>query len=300
MEGGAKKYDKLSSGGDALPASSDWNVKGETTMVKKLLGSVLAIVLLAQLMPAALPIAETSTIPTTAAQVISITDGDTIRVRLATGRTETVRFIGVNTPESTEPFGREATAFTTTHLAGRQIFLETDVVIRDDFGRMLAYVWLTRPLTGAETEVRTQMFNARLLLDGFATVMTISNRKYVTMFELFQQEARAAGRGLWALRSITIASVGLVSEEVILRNTTATSVDVSRWTLVSVVGDQRFVLPQGTVIPAGGSLVIVSGPGAMGGAGRLVWTTAHIWNNSGDTAALLNANGVEVSRLAGR
>jgi len=42
------------------------------------------------------------------------------------------------------------------------------------------------------------MFNARLLLDGFAQVMTVPpNVKYADMFVKFQQEAREAGKGLW-------------------------------------------------------------------------------------------------------
>jgi len=42
------------------------------------------------------------------------------------------------------------------------------------------------------------MYNARLLLDGYAQVMTVApNVKYADAFVKFQQEAREAGKGLW-------------------------------------------------------------------------------------------------------
>jgi micrococcal nuclease len=137
------------------------------------------------------------------AHVVHVTDGDTVRVRMPDGRIERVRFIGVDTPESTiriEPLGKESSAYTTRALAGRDVFLELDVEDRDRYGRLLAYVWLTRPSRGDATEVRAVMFNARLLLDGFAQVLTVPpNVKYVELFLVLQRESREAGRGLWAL-----------------------------------------------------------------------------------------------------
>lgn len=243
------------------------------------------------------------------AQVIRITDGDTIRVRLESGIEENVRLIGVNAPESTrevEPFGKEAAAFTQNRLGGKTVFLETDVSERDRFGRFLAYVWLTQPGSGNAAEVRAKMFSAELLLAGYAQVMTISpNVKYANMFVEFEREARNAGRGLWAtaaapvggtVSGIVIASVDLVGEIVILENRSLNSIDISGWVLVSEVGNQRFTFPSGTVIAANSSITVVSGPNATAGTGRLVWTRSHIWNNDGDPAVLLNLASVEVAR----
>lgn len=140
-------------------------------------------------------------IATIPAVVVSVIDGDTLNVRLRTGAQQKVRLIGVNTPESTkrvEPFGQEATRYTRKVLHGRAVFLEMDVQERDRYGRLLAYVWLSEPAVGDETEVREKMFNARLLLEGYAQVMTVPpNVKYVELFRRFQSEAREAGRGLW-------------------------------------------------------------------------------------------------------
>lgn len=130
-------------------------------------------------------------------------DGDTVHVRLGTGRTEKVRLIGVDTPESSgkiEPFGKEAAAYTKKRLSGRTVYLELDVAERDKYGRLLAYLWLSPPAgaTATEAEVRRSMFNAELLLAGLAQVMTVPpNVKYAGLFAKLQAEARQARKGLW-------------------------------------------------------------------------------------------------------
>ena len=247
-------------------------------------------------------------VKTISAQIIRITDGDTIRVRLESGKEEAVRLIGVDTPESTrevEPFGKEAAAFTQRRLDGKTVFLEMDVFERDRFGRLLAYVWLTQPANDNETEVRAKMFNAELMLQGYAQVMTIApNVKYADMFVKFEREARGGNKGLWAdaapivepVSGIVIAAVDLRAESVTIENGSTNGIDVSAWVLVSEIGDQRFTFPTGTVIPAGASISVVSGPNVTAGAGRLFWTRSHIWNNDGDPAVLMDAVGREVSR----
>ena len=74
-------------------------------------------------------------------------DGDTVELRLV-GRTERVRLIGVNTPETVHPtkpvecFGPEASAHTKSLLPpGTDVWIERDQEARDRYGRLLAYVW---------------------------------------------------------------------------------------------------------------------------------------------------------------
>ncbi len=75
-----------------------------------------------------------------------VVDGDTIDVHIA-GRTERVRLIGIDTPETKKPntpvecYGPEASAYTTALLpVGTTVRIERDVVGRDDYGRLLGYV----------------------------------------------------------------------------------------------------------------------------------------------------------------
>lgn len=125
------------------------------------------------------------------AVVVRVVDGDTIEI--ATG--EKIRLIGVDTPESVHPskpveaYGKEAAAFTRSHLEGKNVWLEYDVERTDKYGRLLAYVWLAD----------STMFNATLVKEGYAQVYTWPpNVKYVDLFVQLQQEAREAKRGLWS------------------------------------------------------------------------------------------------------
>ena len=66
---------------------------------------------------------------------------------------------------------------------------------------MLAYVWLKEPATQElddEAAIRQYMFNAKLLLGGYAQLMTIQpNSRYANLFVHFQREARQEKKGLW-------------------------------------------------------------------------------------------------------
>jgi len=137
--------------------------------------------------------------------VVEVVDGDTLKVNLA-GEEYKVRLIGVNTPETNhpvkrvEPYGPEAKAFTKKMLTGRTVYLEFDVQEKDRYGRLLAYVWLEKPTQITDEEIRTKMFNAILLLEGYAQVMTVQpNVKYVDYFLQYQREAMESGKGLWGL-----------------------------------------------------------------------------------------------------
>ncbi len=152
------------------------------------------------------------------ALVTKVVDGDTVHVRLmGSGRKEKIRLIGVDTPESTneiEPYGPEASAYAKGKLDGTTVYLETDAELRDRYGRLLAYLWMSRPTLADEddmpafSEVRTRMFNGWLLRDGYAQVLTVPpNVKYAEDFLVLQQEARKAERGLWG-RSASRGGVG--------------------------------------------------------------------------------------------
>ncbi|MFN6992365.1 MAG: thermonuclease family protein [Fervidobacterium sp.] len=143
----------------------------------------------------------------TKAYVERVIDGDTIKANIS-NKSYNVRLIGVNTPETNHPtkgiefYGPEAKNFTTKHLTGKIVWLEFDVQQKDKYGRLLAYVWVEKPKSinqVGEKEIREKMFNAILLLNGYAQVMTIQpNVKYTDYFVKFQKEAVKEKRGLWA------------------------------------------------------------------------------------------------------
>jgi len=129
--------------------------------------------------------------------VVRVVDGDTVHVRLA-DRLEKVRYIGIDTPETNhptrglEPGGRAAAEVNGRLVADRAVRLEPDVQLRDRYGRLLAYVWVTGP-DGGEL-----MVNAELVRLGYAQVLTVPpNVRHAELFRKLQADARDHRRGLW-------------------------------------------------------------------------------------------------------
>lgn len=135
--------------------------------------------------PTPLPSSSRSSEPTrTDAQVVEVVDGDTIKVSINGGPAQTVRIIGVDTPETKDPrkpvmcFGVEATAKTQELVdrAGGQVLLEKDVSETDKYDRLLRYVWLLHPDS-------QRMLNEELIKGGYAQVSTYPpDVKYQDLF----------------------------------------------------------------------------------------------------------------------
>ena len=126
-------------------------------------------------------------------RVVRVVDGDTIRVLLDGGRTERVRYIGIDTPESVKPgtpvqcFAKRASHFNASLVSGRQVMLKTDAEERDRYGRLLAYVYADG-----------RFVNRELVARGYARTLTIPpNVAHADEFARLARRAREAGVGLW-------------------------------------------------------------------------------------------------------
>jgi micrococcal nuclease len=139
--------------------------------------------------------ATTSTVVPSNATVEAVVDGDTIVVRIR-GHTEHVRLIGIDTPETVAPgkpvmcFGKEATNETARLLPrGTPIELVRDAEARDDYARLLAYVY--RATDGLSV-------NVTLAREGFADALSIPpNTAHAGEFRAAVAAARRERRGLW-------------------------------------------------------------------------------------------------------
>ena len=126
------------------------------------------------------------------ALVWRVIDGDTIQV-LVGDHVETVRYIGINTPEihhptrGREPYGEAARWANEALVVGRAVQLVLDVQPHDRAGRLLAYVYLNGHLV-----------NAELVRRGYAEVSTYPpNVRHYAEFVELQRQARSAKQGLW-------------------------------------------------------------------------------------------------------
>lgn len=125
------------------------------------------------------------------AEVVHVTDGDTIVVRLD-GEEVRVRYIGIDAPEAGEEcLASEATEANAALVEGRTVELERDVSETDRFGRLLRYVWL-------ETDTGRVLVNRELVEGGFAEAVEYPP-DVERMDELYdaQDDARETRAGIW-------------------------------------------------------------------------------------------------------
>ena len=129
-------------------------------------------------------------------KVTKVTDGDTIHVMIG-GEDDTVRLIGINTPETVDPrravecFGKEASVRMKELTEGKIVRLTYDEsqALRDTYGRLLAYVFLEDG----------QMINRKMIAEGYAYEYTyMTPYMYQKEFRQLQSLAQSSKRGLWA------------------------------------------------------------------------------------------------------
>ena len=122
-------------------------------------------------------------------------DGDTIAVNM-NGRTEKVRFIGVDTPETHKPntpvqcFGPDAAAFTKRTIGSQRVRLVSDPLStdRDRYGRLLRYVYLP---DGTD-------LNEALIQNGYGFYYPYFPFRKSSSFSADEQYAISTHKGLWA------------------------------------------------------------------------------------------------------
>ena len=140
--------------------------------------------------------------------LLKVVDGDTLKIEHQ-GRIESLRLIGIDTPESRInkkaqkdaarsgedikkiiSLGQEATRYVKILVKpGDPLRVEFDRQIRDKYGRLLGYVYLPSG----------KMLNEEIVKAGYANLMTYPpNVKYEEKFLRAYREARENNRGLWS------------------------------------------------------------------------------------------------------
>lgn len=125
-------------------------------------------------------------------KVVGVTDGDTIKVLTAEKKEYKIRLNGVDSPESSQPFGQVAKQFTSKLVFGKQV----QVVVKDTdkYGRTVAVILAPDGVN----------LNQSLVKNGYAWWY----KKYAPAdmsLKQLEAEARAAKRGLWAETKTAVA-----------------------------------------------------------------------------------------------
>lgn len=128
--------------------------------------------------------------------VTRVVDGDTVKI-MRNGKEETLRLIGMNTPETVDPrttvecFGKEASNKAKELLSGKRVRLEFDAGegTLDKYQRTLAYLYMENG----------DMFNEWMIKNGYAYEYTYDDvYKYQTEFKSAEKYARENQLGLWS------------------------------------------------------------------------------------------------------
>jgi endonuclease YncB( thermonuclease family) len=128
-------------------------------------------------------------------KVTRFSDGDTITVDM-NGRAETVRMIGVDTPETHDPdtpvqcYGAAASAYTKNLIGAQKVRLEADPTNqnRDRYKRLLRYVYLPDG----------RLLQAEIIKNGYGFAYTSFPFTKKDQFVALEKEAQASSKGLWS------------------------------------------------------------------------------------------------------
>ena len=242
------------------------------------------------------------------AQVVRIVDGDTIEVTFD-GTVERVRYIGIDTPEVNARCAQEATRTNQELLGESEVRLVPDSENRDVYGRILRYVYV------GDTHV-----NLELAKRGVAEVLRIvPNTRHAENFKEAVATALAEGTGcLWDPRALAAQerarssatatptpterlkvtrfhanAAGFdqqnLNDEYVAIMNLGPDLEIGGWT-VRDRADHKYVFPAYRW-PTGVELRLHTGAGDNG-EGVFYWNSSSpIWNNTGDTLWLEDADG---------
>lgn len=141
--------------------------------------------------------------------VVRTVDGDTFELDLGDGTRIKSRLLGVDTPETVHPFkpleyyGKQASDFLKRTLTGQTVTLRFDANKFDKYGRLLAYVYLPDGT----------LVNAQIIQQGYGYAYTRFPFQHLDDFVRYEEEAKAAGRGMWEHEEIREVIEEWVEEE---------------------------------------------------------------------------------------
>ena len=117
------------------------------------------------------------------ALVVNVIDGDTIELQDGSR----IRYLGIDTPETGEPYYSEATARNKELVEGKVVYLQKGKRDRDEYDRLLRYVY-----------VEGIFVNAELVAQGYATSYIFDpDERYSQTLVRLEQYAKMKNRGLW-------------------------------------------------------------------------------------------------------
>ncbi|NWA64074.1 thermonuclease family protein [Pantoea sp. B9002] len=127
-------------------------------------------------------------------KVVKVLDGDTVEV-LNNGRPERVRLIGIDAPESGQPFGTKAKQHLLNLVGNRQVDVISNSV--DRYGRSLGQLVVNVPLPASVTTYPIYV-NYEMVSSGLAWAYRFDNKPTDTIAADLESKAKSNKVGLWS------------------------------------------------------------------------------------------------------
>ncbi|MDD1706583.1 MAG: lamin tail domain-containing protein [Methanoregulaceae archaeon] len=258
------------------------------------------------------------------ARVDHVIDGDTLRIALLDGSQETVRILGIDTPELkpgendpdtfegiTDPWflsswGEVASSTLYREVEGREVVVTIDRAAgeRDQYGRLLAYLQ-----TADGTDI-----GELLISRGLARVYTAESFTRKERYLTAQEVAMRQRTGLWSgiapspsgSNGVFIVSVhydaagddriNLTDEYIILKNGGSITIILTGWQIRDSDGFV-YTFPEATIGP-GAELTLHTGNGIADSTNLSMGSTVPVLDNDNDIVTLYDTSGTEVFRFS--
>lgn len=211
--------------------------------------------------------------------VSRVIDGDTIVVG-----NESIRLLGINTPERSEFFYDEARIFLTKLVVNQSVVLEKGREDRDKYQRLLRYVFLN-----------DKNVNLELIKQGYA------NYYFPTGFDQYSYKLINAWKNCVnrnvnlceksddvCANCVKLSKFDYKNQRVFLRNECNFGCELTNWQLKEE-GRKKFIFPE-FVLEQNSEVLIETGKG-VDAKNKLFWKDGeNVWTKTGDTLFLRDSN----------
>lgn len=229
-------------------------------------------------------------------RIEKVIDGDTV----VTATAQKIRYIGINAPEVGQPFASDAATFNKQLVEGKQATLVFDVEQKDQYGRVLGYLFVGKTFV-----------NGEMVKNGWAISDNISpNTTHLKDLLQDEQLAKNQCKGIWQsycalgkqscidITSIHYDAKGIDDQNendewIEFKNTCQQSVSLKNWLLKDSSSSNSYIF-NNLNLSAQTSIKLHSGCGTDTSS-DIYWQCPQkqhaVWNNSGDTAMLFDSHG---------
>ena len=228
--------------------------------------------------------------------ITRVIDGDTI----LTKENQKVRYIGINAPETGQPYGQQATDYNKSLVLGKTVTVVYDKQQKDQYGRLLGYVY-----------DGNAFINLVMVQKGWAIAENIApNVAHQQDFAVAEKQAKRTCQGLWSdtcmpqtesclkISNMQYDAPGvddqnLNGEWVEIINNCPVVVDLQDWLLKDSSATNSYSF--GAISLGPSQLLHLHSGCGINTAVDIYWqcpAKQHaVWNNTGDEAMLFDSHG---------